>query len=229
MTNIRKRALRRTRRLHLPGIVAAGLVAASAACSILPSHDPTPTPVATVAGDDLVCDAVQARDVTDIIHMPITSEYHSFYRLGKVSASMHCGIRLDDPDFFLIYVDYEFQYYWNNVTGLERQATFEDIKEWSGAQPFTVDGLEGEGVTMFDVGRSFAVWHYPDDHMLIINLQPYMSTADEVPERADDVIALVALFSPAVVARTHNGVPPQQPTTPPAPAPTPTTRPTDQG
>ena len=227
MTDVCKRALRMTRRRHLSGLVAAGLVAASAACSILPSHDPAPTPVATVAGDDLVCDAVEARDVTDIINMPITSEYHSFYHLGKVSASMHCGIRLEDPTYFLIEVNYEFQYYWNNVTGLGPQATFEDIKRWSGAQPFTVDGLEGEGVTMFDAGRSIAVWHYPDDHMLIINLRPYMTTVDEDPDRADDVIALVALFAPTIAQHAYGKASTPATTSPDPEAPT--TQPTDQG
>ncbi|BDA63770.1 hypothetical protein MANAM107_06040 [Actinomyces capricornis] len=51
-----------------------------------------------------------------------------------------------------------------------RPPRFDDLKDVEGAELFAIDGVEGEGVALINDGVSYAVWRYPDDHVLIVEI-----------------------------------------------------------
>ncbi|WP_223910914.1 hypothetical protein [Actinomyces capricornis] len=51
-----------------------------------------------------------------------------------------------------------------------RPPRFDDLKDVEGAELFAIDGAEGEGVALINDGISYAVWRYPDDHVLIVEI-----------------------------------------------------------
>ena len=51
-----------------------------------------------------------------------------------------------------------------------RPPRFDDLKDVEGAELFAIDGVEGEGVALINDGISYAVWRYPDDHVLIVEI-----------------------------------------------------------
>lgn len=74
---------------------------------------------------------------------------------------------------------------------------FDDAKAMEGAVEFTIDGVEGEGLTLLDERKSVAMWHYPDDHVLIVRMTFYDS--DDATDYTEQAKALVEASVSGVV------------------------------
>lgn len=59
---------------------------------------------------------------------------------------------------------------------------FDDVKGFDGVEGFSIDSVEGEGLTLIDKHRSIAMWHYPDDHVLIVEIE-YLHSEDVIDQR----------------------------------------------
>lgn len=74
---------------------------------------------------------------------------------------------------------------------------FDDAKAMEGSREFTIDGVEGEGLTLLDERKSVAMWHYPDDHVLIVKALFYDS--DDATDYTEQAKALVEASVSGVV------------------------------
>ncbi|MBF0697381.1 hypothetical protein [Actinomyces bowdenii] len=74
---------------------------------------------------------------------------------------------------------------------------FDDARAFENAEGFTIEGVEGEGLTLIDERRSIAMWHYPDDHVLIVEMQ-FRGSSDPV-DRRPQAKALIELSVNGVV------------------------------
>lgn len=70
-----------------------------------------------------------------------------------------------------------------------RPTVFDDAKDFENAEGFTIDGVEGEGLTLIDERKSVAMWHYPDDHVLMVKITFYNS--EDIVDQTKQARALV--------------------------------------
>ncbi|BDA63772.1 hypothetical protein [Actinomyces capricornis] len=66
----------------------------------------------------------------------------------------------------------------------EPPPVFDDAKALESAEEFSIEGVEGEGLTFVSGRQSVAMWHYPDDHVLIVEMQYFgpVETVDRRPQ-----------------------------------------------
>lgn len=57
------------------------------------------------------------------------------------------------------------------VAPSELPPVFDDAKALESAEEFSIEGVEGEGLTLISERQSVAMWHYPDDHVLIVEMK----------------------------------------------------------
>ena len=69
-----------------------------------------------------------------------------------------------------------------SVAPSEPTPVFDDAKALESAEEFSIEGVEGEGLTLIDERRSIAMWHYPDDHVLIVEMQ-FIGAVESVDRR----------------------------------------------
>ncbi|BDA63765.1 hypothetical protein MANAM107_05990 [Actinomyces capricornis] len=73
--------------------------------------------------------------------------------------------------------------------GVGQVTVFDDAKTFENAEGFNIDGVEGEGLTLIEENRSIAMWHYPDDHVLIVQIGH--AESDDAADQRPQAIALV--------------------------------------
>ncbi|MBF0697378.1 hypothetical protein [Actinomyces bowdenii] len=68
------------------------------------------------------------------------------------------------------------------VAPSELPPVFDDAKGLESAEEFSIEGVEGEGLTLISERQSVAMWHYPDDHVLIIEMK-FVGSVEAVDRR----------------------------------------------
>ena len=196
-------------------IMGAVCMICAAACALIPSEAPTPTPTpqATLAEDYRVCHLITAGDLSAQVGSPIEEDYYGGYASSPADAFMHCIVILDDPIFANLTMEYNRSGYTSLTLDTGNDPSYDELAALEGTTPLTIDGLEGEGITMRANGRTIAAWHYPDDHVLTITIKPFIPKRDQAPDRTELVTDLVTQLATPIAELAANSMTPQ-PTTP---------------
>ena len=196
-------------------IMGAVCMICAAACALVPSEAPTPTPTPgpTLAEDYRVCHLITAGDLSAQVGSPIEEDYYGGYASSPADAFMHCIVILDDPIFANLTMEYNGSGYTFLTLDTGNDPSYDELAALEAATPLTIDGLEGEGITMRANGRTIAAWHYPDDHVLTITIKPFIPKRDQAPDRTELVTDLVTQLATPIAELAANSMTPH-PTTP---------------
>ena len=196
-------------------IMGAVCMICAAACALIPSEAPTPTPTPqpTLSDDYRVCHLITAGDLSAQVGSPIEEDYYGGYASSPADAFMHCIVILDDPIFANLTMEYNRSGYTSLTLDTGNDPSYDELAALEGTTPLTIDGLEGEGITMRANGRTIAAWHYPDDHVLTITIKPFIPKRDQAPDRTELVTDLVTQLATPIAELAANSMTPQ-PTTP---------------
>ena len=196
-------------------IMGAVCMICATACALVPSTAPTPTPTPqpTLADDYRVCHLITAGDLSAQVGSSIKKDYYGGYASSPADAFMHCTALLDGPIFANLVIEYNGSGYTFLTLDTGNDPSYDELAALEAATPLTIDGLEGEGITMRANGRTIAAWHYPDDHVLTITITPILTKRDQAPDRTELVTDLVTQLATPIAELAANSMTPQ-PTTP---------------
>ena len=226
-------------------VVRLGLVVLLVACSADPGQEEAtvrPTVERTPVPPELtVCGVVTASQISEVLHQDIIRYIYSNKTVSPKDANptpeYTCSIKLDEGEYSWVRITYQAGS--GRLDGslkrsdVTKYTTYEDIAAEDSARPLSLDGIDGEGVTVQDTDgyASGVAWRYPDGNVLTIGID---ATEDGPRDNPDDVKAAADLAQKVVLAvpdlaaagdsQYINGTPVAElnntPTPTPAPVPT---------
>lgn len=175
-----------------------GLVASLVACSAGPGQEEVsvrPTVERTPVPPELtVCGVVTASQISEVLHQDIIRYIYSNKTVAPKDANptpeYTCSIKLDEGEYSWVRITYQAGS--GRLDGslkrsdVTKYTTYEDIAAEDSARPLSLDGIDGEGVTVQDTDgyASGVAWRYPDGNVLTIGID---ATEDGPRDNPDDV------------------------------------------
>ena len=188
-----------------------GLVASLVACSANPGQEEAtvrPTVERTPVPPELtVCGVVTASQISEVLHQDIIRYIYSNKTVAPKDANptpeYTCSIKLDEGEYSWVRITYQAGS--GRLDGslkrsdVTKYTTYEDIAAEDSARPLSLDGIDGEGVTVQDTDgyASGVAWRYPDGNVLTIGID---ATEDGPRDNPDDVKAAADLAQKVVLA-----------------------------
>ena len=153
--------------------------------SVAASSSSTPA----IEGDSIVCDLLPAEDLSPR-HTISDYEIIHFYSPARANGYLNCFAYYDQvktPELYMLIIEYRCR------PGSYRSVA--DIKTSSSTlnvAPFVIDGIDGEGVSLYDSMSSEALWQYNDGCQLWVRQSlGYGYGHEEVGNPTSDVVDLV--------------------------------------
>ncbi|MCR2053706.1 hypothetical protein NSA19_12835 [Actinomyces bowdenii] len=144
-----------------------------------------------VVGRDIsVCELASAGVVEDVVGQQIKSILF-WVRSPGDQHELKCSFSfvLSEDLFREVVVTYDYDHYGDIDVG--ERSTFSSIAEHRSAAPVSVEGVEGQGVTVDNKGRPALVWSYPDGYgVSVVGGRP----DPDDPIRQEELDVLIALF-----------------------------------
>ena len=188
-----------------------GLVASLVACSANPGQEEAtvrPTVERTPVPPELtVCGVVTASQISEVLHQDIIRYIYSNKTVAPKDANptpeYTCSIKLDEGEYSWVRITYQAGS--GRLDGslkrsdVTKYTTYEDIAAEDSARPLSLDGIDGEGVTVQDTDgyASGVAWRYPDGNVLTIGID---ATEDGPRDNPDDVKAATDLAQKVALA-----------------------------
>ena len=161
-----------------------GLVASLVACSANPGQEEAtvrPTVERTPVPPELtVCGVVTASQISEVLHQDIIRYIYSNKTVAPKDANptpeYTCSIKLDEGEYSWVRITYQAGS--GRLDGslkrsdVTKYTNYEDIAAEDSARPLSLDGIDGEGVTVQDTDgyASGVAWRYPDGNVLTIGI-----------------------------------------------------------
>ena len=189
-----------------------GLVASLVACSANPGQEEAtvrPTVERTPVPPELtVCGVVTASQVGEVLHQDIIRYSYSNKIMAPKGANPTpeyvCDIKLGEGQYRWVRITYQsgsgrLAGSFLKRSDVTKHTTYEDIAAEDSARPLSLDGIDGEGVTVQDTDgyASGVAWRYPDGNVLTIGID---ATEDGPRDNPDDVKAAADLAQKVVLA-----------------------------
>ena len=189
-----------------------GLVASLVACSANPGQEEAtvrPTMERTPVPPELtVCGVVTASQVGEVLHQDIIRYSYSNKIMAPKGANPTpeyvCDIKLGEGQYRWVRITYQsgsgrLAGSFLKRSDVTKHTTYEDIAAEDSARPLSLDGIDGEGVTVQDTDgyASGVAWRYPDGNVLTIGID---ATEDGPRDNPDDVKAAADLAQKVVPA-----------------------------
>lgn len=177
----------------------------------------SPSPSSTGIPEDVkVCGFLNSSEVENSLGFVVDRMTYSHsprteWERDSGTEYLFCGLTPGAPEDPRVSLWYEPGGYINKVAPIGADGdipVFDDAKAFENAEGFTIEGVEGEGLTLIDERRSIAMWHYPDDHVLIVEIQ-FRGSSDPV-DRRPQAKAMIELSVHGVVEQAAK--PRQEPT-----------------
>lgn len=151
----------------------------------------SPSPSSTGIPEDVkVCGFLNSSEVENSLGFVVDRMTYSHsprteWKKDSGTEYLFCGLTpgaLEDPRVSLWYEPAGVIDEVISVAPSEPTPVFDDAKALESAEEFSIEGVEGEGLTLIDERRSIAMWHYPDDHVLIVEMQ-FIGAVESVDRR----------------------------------------------
>ncbi|BDA63691.1 hypothetical protein MANAM107_05250 [Actinomyces capricornis] len=137
-----------------------------------------------------MCELTSASVVEDVVGRQIDS-FVFWVRSPDSHRELKCSVTftLSDGLFQEIVLTYDYDHFGDIDVG--EQGTFSSIAEHRSAVPVSVEGVEGQGVTVDNKGRAAFVWSYPDGYgASVVGGRP----DPDAPIKQEELDVLIALF-----------------------------------
>ena len=143
-----------------------------------------------VSEDVNVCELISAGEVEDVVGQQIDSILF-WVRSPGDQHELNCHISFVPSDGLFREVSFVYDYDHYGDIDVGERSSFASIAEHRSAVPASVEGVEGQGVTVDNNGKAALVWSYPDNYgVSVVGARP---NPDD-PIRQEELDVLVALF-----------------------------------